>query len=270
MKALPPAAGLSSLACQSCYQNYMQNVSLAIGLNTLPGFTFWTALEWASACTTAKNQIIGAKASDAKVREKANAIGKLSESIMKRAMQAPVEEQRRQLKEMTLTFERFAYEAGPYMHGVLEGALKSMCIQSWTAIEVLCEDLISETLTSHQAAFSGKTAPRIGMFRKLVLTIDAYKEIFDGDSAILAALTDEGVTSLSKIRHLLVHKAGIVDDKFEGESKALPFLQLFPQIEKDKPLQFDGEIVFTILEQALPQGHRLCMAVDNWIKAKQP
>lgn len=248
----------------------MHNVGLAIGLNTLPGFTFWTALEWASACTIAKNQIIGAKASDAKVREKANAIGKLSESIMKRAMKAPVEEQRRQLKEMTLTFERFAYEAGPYMHGVLEGALKSMCIQSWTAIEVLCEDLIMESLTSHQAVFSGKAAPKVGSFRKLVLTIEAYKEIFDNDSAILAALTDEGVTSLSKVRHLLVHKAGIVDSKFEGESKTLPFLKIFPQIEKDKPLLFDGEIVFAILERALPQAHQLCMGVDNWIKARIP
>jgi hypothetical protein len=69
---------------------------------------------------------------------------------------------------------------------------------------------------------------------------------------------------------LLVHKAGVVDDRFKKESIGIPLLIPFDTIPSGDSVRIDGETVLKIVDPALESGYALVEAVDAWITSNTP
>jgi hypothetical protein len=94
---------------------------------------------------------------------------------------------------------------------------------------------------------------------------DAYAQAFHKDhDAIRQAICDESITSLSAVRNVLVHNAGIVDGPFE---KAVKGIKRFASAERRKPLPIDGILVSDLILGVVEKMAKLAKAVDGWLQS---
>ncbi len=92
---------------------------------------------------------------------------------------------------------------------------------------------------------------------------DAYVFAFFEDcDEILTAINDPSLTALSKVRNVLVHKAGLVDKEFMEGSGKLPALS---GAVIDKPLIVTGDMYRNIFDPVYDSCVRLFRGVSNWI-----
>ncbi len=87
---------------------------------------------------------------------------------------------------------------------------------------------------------------------------------FENQEDVLDAILDPCLYHLSQVRHLLVHRAGIVDQKFIDSTRGVP---MFAGVEIRKPLPIDGELVRDLVNPAVEKSVSLIQAVDNWLQS---
>lgn len=88
----------------------------------------------------------------------------------------------------------------------------------------------------------------------------AYDAIFREKEAT-EIIRDQGIRSLSAVRNVLVHNAGIADEEFPFHVKSD---QRFSHIKKGGRIGLDGSKVAELAESARTQGFKLIEFVDGW------
>jgi hypothetical protein len=81
-------------------------------------------------------------------------------------------------------------------------------------------------------------------------------------SRIDATLGDNGLDSLSAVRNVIVHKAGIADAEYMDRAKSA---RTAPRLKEGDALQLDGEKCPILIEPAMKSGAELVAAVDSWL-----
>jgi hypothetical protein len=222
-------------------------------------------MEWFSACAKANHAILGVNASPDMIRSAVQRIGPLAEKYMAKAMRkATPRQQREHLIEKTTMFEKFTSDAGPYAEAVLSNLLKSIVVQSWTAIEVLTEELYAETENQFPKNFAHLSKkPR---FRSRDAFRETYRRAFGNNAPdIFAALNDTSIDALALLRNVIVHKSGLADEDFRKGVALTPLLSRFSRLRPDGLIVLDGELVRSILDPAFQSGYKLIVALNRWL-----
>lgn len=90
----------------------------------------------------------------------------------------------------------------------------------------------------------------------------AYKDAFWCDFPDVETMIGMDLYALASVRNLLVHKAGIVDEKFRKNTKSIAMLKGAVVGEE---LFIDGRMVAKFIDETLTSGIALVRAVDDWI-----
>jgi hypothetical protein len=103
-------------------------------------------------------------------------------------------------------------------------------------------------------------------FHKLSGVRLAYSAAFSKKSdEVDTALSNISLDKLNLVRNLLLHKSGIVDQKFLTGTKELNWTV---EAEDRKTLRLDGEIVRELFSPVFQCGMDLILAVDGWVSEK--
>lgn len=259
---------LFSPACAGCLDSFRENARLVLGIAAAPGFSGLSLSQWTEACTKAALKIFGRKYS--KKLPKATAEQSQQHWLLANKYMASIVLERQpnlqdDLEGVTRNLDQIAMRCGPYIHGIFEGLLKTVCVQAWGAIEVLFEELLTKTVEENAAFFPHVDSSKF-YFRKLDDgTRKWYKRAFNGDAAICSLLNDESFSALAELRHILVHKAGQVDEHFQEAIGRIPALARFSQLERDARVSFDGQMVYDFVQPAISKAYSLIAEVDNRI-----
>ena len=153
----------------------------------------------------------------------------------------------------------------------IESILWAMVTGSWTAFEILCEDLFKcaeKARSSHFAAVNFKNPG----FRSRKTIRETYAAFFKNDTDIEKALQNQFLDALALFRNVKVHKAGIADDHFINGIAALNVNVVTPPkrgLKAGDKIEIEGGIVRSLVAAAVKPGESLAKAVDDWI-AHQP
>jgi len=165
--------------------------------------------------------------------------------------------------------EVFACEL-PRLHDSLHNVLKSALIQSWTAFEVLAEDLWKAAVSERpnlESALTEKEKRAMGFRSRRKIRL-AYQFTFKhNDVAIRSALKPSALDVLVVVRNVIVHSSGKVDDFFKRDSAGLSELDHFGILPIGTAIAFDGVFVRSVIDCALPCGYALLKAIDDWLVA---
>ena len=194
-----PDATLLFHCTRSALATFQSNVELALGVSTIPGFTFWMAQEWFSASFRAHRDVAGSTPVDTLDQATLNFIGVTMEKYMREALALNRDQQVQHLIEKTTMFEKFSMDAGKPAQDCLNGLLKSILVQSATAFEVLTGDLHKGARDEKPSSFPSfpaeKSEPR---FTSRDMAQKAYRQYFTTDrTGIDEALKRRGERYLS-------------------------------------------------------------------------
>jgi hypothetical protein len=99
-------------------------------------------------------------------------------------------------------------------------------------------------------------------FSTLESARQAYSSAFWCECAqIRDSLADISIDSLSLVRNLLVHKAGVADQKYVDKMPAT----FAPVLNLKQPLKLDGTMVCDLVNPVVNQAVNLIKSVDEWI-----
>lgn len=101
-------------------------------------------------------------------------------------------------------------------------------------------------------------------FQSLESITAAYKDAFKGKADSCFEPFNE-LRLTSKVRHLLAHRGGTVDDQFMKVASKFPD---FANCEIDRPIRLDGPKVAARLNPCIKSAERLLTFVDGWLAAK--
>jgi hypothetical protein len=104
-------------------------------------------------------------------------------------------------------------------------------------------------------------------FQTLAGLRQAYSKAFpdSGCEEIDLVLADHALDKLNLVRNLLLHKAGIVDDRFLKGADSIPWDIL---ADEEKPLPLNGGDVRDLINPAIQCGEKLVLAVDKWMQSR--
>lgn len=273
---------LSSPSCQNVLVAFQENIRQALGTVGAPGWAAMITMQWNMAFNNAAVDMWGADFLphfEKATPEQRIELDRRQNELMKEIVEKNSPLLRKHLEVNTNSLEKLARACGPYVYSMMEGILKTLCIQAWTVMEVLIEDLHNDVLDDHSKAFSpvviemrerrkqSLKGKKFG-FRKREDFRYSYEVAFNGDAKIRACIEDRAIDALCATRNLLVHKAGIVDQDFLAEIAQAPLLNGFESIRENRPLLFDGDVVFSIVDASFKQGYSLIRAVNEWLMAK--
>jgi hypothetical protein len=182
----------------------------------------------------------------------------------------------------------FIYEQclrnNPYMHTATEQLLKTVLVESWGIVEVICESLFYGAAKDPHVAFPLKTKQEqkdAGVsFRsrghghsnrkKRQGIRGAFQNGFNS-SPIDAALADPSLNASPLLRNLIVHKGSVVDKDFkDGIASAAPFLDRFCSLKEDlDKIEVDGALVKAVIDAVFTSCRNLIQAVDSWFEHNQ-
>ncbi|SRR6266496_1324698 len=147
----------------------------------------------------------------------------------------------------------------------IETILWAMVTGSWTAFEILCEDLFrcaEKAQPSHFAAINFKNPG----FKSRKRIRDTYAAFFKDDTAIEKALQDHFLDALSLFRNIKVHKAGIADTQFINGIAAIDVVTPPKRgLKEGDKIEIEGDIVQALIAAAIKPGETLAKSVDDWI-----
>jgi len=179
-----------------------------------------------------------------------------------------------------------------------EGVLTSSIVGTWTAIEALAGDLWEAALNAEPEILSklkgpgrrekGKNQPDKQLdldyiyryhyslrnvmgtilrkrfaFTLLDGIIEAYEAAFSKDEAeVLAVIKDRALFRLSRVRNVIVHRGGLVDEEFHHKMKKEA---RFSGLQIGEAITIDGEATNELIGPAVRCGVRLIEAVDQWL-----
>jgi hypothetical protein len=190
---------------------------------------------------------------------------------------------------------------GMAMHLAIEGLFSSMILGTWTAFETLSGDLWEGALNTRPdeiaklagarsaGAKDGDSQKSIdlnrlaehgfnvsnvmgtllrGRFNFQVLDDIryAYNCAFGKRCAnAMKAVHSDAIQHLSATRNILVHKAGIIDDKFKQDTKSSPH---FATLTTGAQLKLDGRVVADLVLNAVTQVIEIITSIDKYLGAK--
>lgn len=172
---------------------------------------------------------------------------------------------------MMKLIHRYGYQDSPE----LESILVYMLLSTWTAFEVLAEDLVLEAIKEHPQCFRFLTGKEKWGFRSRRRIRESYKIAFptdDGD--IVSAVNSDDMEALALLRNVLVHKRGRADKDFRDgvsdfmrERPASKLLSSFVTLQDNDAVIVTGETIRSIIPPMMKTGGELLVAVDRWILA---
>ena len=158
-----------------------------------------------------------------------------------------------------------------WSHGALHGLLKSILIQAWTAFEVLAEDLHCGAREKHPECFTSNICSAKGYhFRRLGSLKESYKKAFGNDFNINAVIESKEVKALAVVRHLLVHRNGIVDQAFLNQCSESPVVTNFSAFAANQEVLITGSMVRLLVDPTVRLGYKLIQSVDEWMTSRIP
>ena len=85
-------------------------------------------------------------------------------------------------------------------------------------------------------------------------------------AAVDAALSDTAIDALAAVRHVIVHKAGTVDESYRRDHRKLPAALRV----KAGQVPLDGDNVKNLIEPVAACSVKLLTAIDGWLSRKTP
>lgn len=251
------------------YDRFYTNMGLAVSSTMLPGYVFWTALEWASASTKANTDIIGSHRHPMNENE-SNRVGKRAEQYFEQVMKSDTETWKENIKDATATVERFVMHSGPYIWQMTYGLLQSMIVSAHTAYEVYVTDLLEKLRISHPGLFPTDSFT----YKSTAKFESAYKKGFSEPSITAAVLTPE-IRALALLRNAIVHANGYADDWFmnpakDGYPTNVFLMKHLPLIQEWDVIKIDGQLVRLLIESCSDQARILAIEVNKWLLARIP
>lgn len=265
---LPGNGQISEPCCLKALARFRENMQLALVPTTLPGFATWMAMEWISAGNKARNDLFRRRNVETLDSTQRNALGSLMESYMFSSLiRQSSDEQKQHLVEKTKMFEKFSADAGPMGLLGLENILKSVVIQSWTAVEVLVEDLLTDTVNDHASVFGHFNIDDHG-FRARHQFRKAYRKAFTNDYvAIRSHAGSIFFDALSLLRNVIVHRASKADDQFLVAARDIAVLSQFHGLNPGDAVEPNGETVRVVVNGSLASSFDLVNSVGEWLRA---
>jgi hypothetical protein len=173
----------------------------------------------------------------------------------------------------------------------LDSFLAAIIVNTWTAFETLSGDLWEAALNCHPEILSDlsrggndERAIPIGLLQKYKFDLsnamgtilkernirfdklenirDNYEWAFGKESTVAESLADKSLDSLSSVRNLFVHRAGVVDKRYLNRTKNLPCA---PSAAIGTPILLDGESVLNLTRPVMGRGVELLGFVDDWL-----
>jgi hypothetical protein len=251
--------------CRDVVEAFRYTVIQTKAVLAAPGFSFAAGGSWFTACRMARDEIVGPDASDEETQRRSEEIGKRAERYMEKNMRMDLEAQRKLLEISTREIETHAANAGEAVHGTLVTILKTVIILGWGAIEVLAEELLSQSFKHHPIAFKGMANPKFGCSSFWRIE-QRYSDLFNHDNEfILATARDPSLAAVCILRNALAHNLGHADQAFITESLKNPLLADFHGILDNQSLLIKGGHIRDIVNPSFDATLRLVNAVDDWL-----
>ena len=266
INAIPNAGAITEPCCLRVLEGLRSNALLALMPTTLPGFATWMAMEWIMASNNAKRDLLGNRDPATYTQRQKNAIGNLMESYMLGSLlRCSADEQKDMMGEKTIMFEKFSMWAGTNGELALQNSLKSIIIQSWTAVEVLVEDLIAECIKDYPNTFTHFNLSD-HKFRTRDQFRTAYKKAFTHDYVSIRSHTKSGYfNALALLRNVIVHKGSKADVEFLGPAKKIDALSQFHAHDVGHAVEPHGETVRMVVDGAFLSAFNLIESVSAWL-----
>jgi hypothetical protein len=271
---------------------FVENVKTLEGLRVLPFFAVETAYNLGRAAGGAAMKVSGSieeiLGNSDKYKEYLLAQGPLVRSLtesdperIKAQIDAGLERSARHLSRVA---------SNARVTPGVEAWLAAQIVSGWTSFETLAGDLWEAALNCHpndlaELGTQEKTVPiillqkygfdlsqRMGSLLKEKRPFDRLENIrenynlafhIDGEK-INEVLSSDLLDVMSSVRNLLVHHAGIVDERYLRRIKSLPFA---PRAEVGDRIKLDGDIVDRLSTAMKLIGSGLLHAVDDWLDA---
>jgi len=248
--------------CTEAARIFSINVQLVLTLAMVPGYAFMNGEDWGFSVVRAMRELGCNDPDDKSVQSLASKIwdeydkGGFDESRIKHFLEA------------TDNAIKMASLPGRAMsHGALHGLLRSMVTHAWTAFEVLAEDLHSGVRQKHPECFPSNLLSKKYGFRRLESMCGSYETLFWDDAKVKAVARSTEIKSIALLRHLLVHKNGVVDQMFLDQCSQNPVVTRFAAFELGDEVLINGEMVRNLVEPVTNRGYELVQLVDQWIIA---
>lgn len=169
----------------------------------------------------------------------------------------------------------------------IDAWLASIITGAWTTFEVMATDLWECALNCHPHELTNMgdksislkmlqkygydLRAKMGTLLKDKLGARGLEEIRKGYELAFSknrvnidkAIMDESLTIIQAVRNVIVHRAGIVDEKFCEQAKKSVLLS---RLEPDDKICLDGELVKALVEPVIQCCLDLLLAVDRWLQ----
>ena len=149
----------------------------------------------------------------------------------------------------------------PKIETTMRALLESQLVLTWTAFETLAEDTWKAATAGAPDSFTKK--PTFRRLRDIQQTYEALVPTSDWINSILA---DVGLRQLNLVRHVLVHKSGIVDQKFLDDAAEIGWNH---GEVLDQPLRVNGVRVRDLANPVIFSAQQLIRGVDRWMKERK-
>ncbi len=258
-------------ACTESAAAFQMNMERVNGLLMLPGYAFMSGGEWQVAVKAVAERYFKDMPSDEEFEEKREEIAALANAARKSVLsKRTAESSMNVFYTACYNIEVFAGDF-PRLHGWLHDIFKSAIIQSWTAFEVLAEDLNCGAREKHSECFpSNVLTGKSYTFRRLEALCESFKRAFCDDAHINAVVRSKDVKTLALLRHLLVHKGGFVDQQFLSQCSEEPVVNEFSMFGLDQEIKMNGGMVRSLVDPCTRRGYELIKLVDDWMTAYKP
>ena len=143
----------------------------------------------------------------------------------------------------------------------VESILWGMITATWTAFEVVSEDLYECARKCRPSYIKKIKNPN---FRRLSKIRETYQSNLR-DTNIDAALSNESIEALSILRNISVHKGGIADELFIKDTSKSTLLSVYSQLKSGDKIEIDGNIVRKLVDNSIQHTLNLAHAVDYWV-----
>ncbi len=259
-------AVLNSPACNKAKAVFGESGQLIDTLTMVPGYSFMNGESWGISVIRAMNELRSDNPDAPDVQARASKIWDEYDmgAIDQSAIQHFYEATQNAVKMACLPGRDLSF-------GALLSLLKSVLIQSWSAYELLTEQILTECKVSHANLFSPQIVNKRHRVRSESTLPVSYREVFGGDSAIDSAVWNPGVKGHALLRHLLVHSHGKVDDTHLKQRRLDPIVNEWDAYALvGDEIIIDGELVRRLVDRTNRAGYTLIGAVSDWIDARTP
>lgn len=258
-------------ACTEAATSFKENMAAANGLLIIPGYAFMSGEQWMSCARAASQHFFGNRLpTDQEFSEKREEMTAIASAARQHALDAQTRES------VNLSFDSAVYNIEvfakqfPPMHNWLRGVVKSSIIESWTAFEVLAEDLHTYARQKHPECFSKEALQAKYRFRTERTLPVAYATAFEKTAAIDNSVWNPEVKTHALVRHLLVHRRGIVDDGLITQRQLTPATPELFQYKEGDEIVVVGQMARLLIDRTTESAYKLILAVSEWLAARKP